>query len=318
MNNPLVSIIIPCFNAADTIAEAIGSALAQTYRPVEVIVVDDGSTDNSAAVVQEFGSEVHYERIPNSGVSAARNIGLRIAGGELIQFLDADDLLHPQKLERMAPLAANEPQSMVFCTAAVTELRSGRRLGSWVAPLEAGTDPVVYVFSTLIQTSTPLHRREHLVRVGGFREELRVWEDPDLHFRLAASGLSFKQVPQELVTLRRTDSSLSKRDPRHSLSMAKRFAIDAVELLKCQGELSNERAEAIAGFLASSARSAIRLGRGELADDFFEQARRVHPSGGIDRAYCGKTRWMRRLMGPVLTERLVGLKRSVWRQHAVG
>jgi glycosyltransferase involved in cell wall biosynthesis len=108
---PLVSIIIPCHNAAPWLAATIESALAQTWAPVEIMVIDDGSTDGSPAVAQGFAARgVRLHTQPNRGASAARNRGLREAQGEFIQFLDADDLLAPDKIRRqLHRLQAAEP-----------------------------------------------------------------------------------------------------------------------------------------------------------------------------------------------------------------
>lgn len=106
---PLVSCIIPVFNGERFVAEAIASVLAQAHHPVEVIVVDDGSTDGTAAAVRACGSAVHYIHQPNAGPPAARNTGIRAAHGEFIAFLDADDRWRPEKLARQLALFSAEP-----------------------------------------------------------------------------------------------------------------------------------------------------------------------------------------------------------------
>ncbi len=90
---PLVSIVIPCFNAEGTVGEAIQSALDQDYPNREVIVIDDGSTDKSVDVIRTFGDSIRWETGPNRGGNVARNRGLELARGTLIQFLDSDDIL---------------------------------------------------------------------------------------------------------------------------------------------------------------------------------------------------------------------------------
>lgn len=100
-SRPLVSVVIPCYNAERWIAETLDSVLAQTYSPIEIVVVDDGSTDGSAAVVQRYEAQgVRLIRQENWGQTAALNRGLAAASGEVIQYLDADDLLAPDKIER--------------------------------------------------------------------------------------------------------------------------------------------------------------------------------------------------------------------------
>src|SRR5712664_390476 len=98
MTPTLISCIIPVFNGERYLREALDSILAQTHRPVEIIVADDGSSDGTAAVVASYGDHVHYLHQPNAGPAAARNLGLSAARGEFVAFLDADDLWHPEKL----------------------------------------------------------------------------------------------------------------------------------------------------------------------------------------------------------------------------
>ncbi len=111
-----VSIIIPCYNAEKYVAEAIQSALDQTYPHCEVIVIDDGSTDGSLEVIKCFGDKIRWETGPNRGGCAARNRGLELAQGEWIQFLDADDLISAEKIERQMELARlHRPNVLISC-----------------------------------------------------------------------------------------------------------------------------------------------------------------------------------------------------------
>ena len=102
MTDPLITCIVPAHNAERFLGDTLESILKQTYRCVEIIVVDDGSTDNTAVVVAEYDGKVRYMRQPNTGASAARNCGLAVARGELIALLDADDLWHSEKLARQS------------------------------------------------------------------------------------------------------------------------------------------------------------------------------------------------------------------------
>jgi glycosyltransferase involved in cell wall biosynthesis len=112
---PLVSVIIPCFNAERWVAAAIDSALAQTHRNIEVIVIDDGSTDGSLDVIKNYRNRIRWETGPNRGGCAARNRGVELAIGDYLQFLDADDLLHPEKLSRQLTLLGNRSHCMSTC-----------------------------------------------------------------------------------------------------------------------------------------------------------------------------------------------------------
>src|SRR2546430_2424646 len=126
MQAGLVSIIIPVFNRAAMLREAVGSALAQTYRPIEVIIVDDGSTDDTARVADELaGDEVRVIHQPNGGPGAAREAARQIARGEFTQHLDSDDLLLPRKLEVQVAALRAKPE----CGAAYGWTRSRGRDG---------------------------------------------------------------------------------------------------------------------------------------------------------------------------------------------
>ena len=110
MHPPLISCIIPVFNGERYLKEALDSILAQTYRPLEIIVADDGSTDGTAAIVAGYREEVRYLFQPNAGPAAARNLGLNAAQGEFVGFLDHDDLWHPEKLARQMARFRGRPE----------------------------------------------------------------------------------------------------------------------------------------------------------------------------------------------------------------
>lgn len=109
MGEPRISCIIPCFNAAPFLAEAIESAVNQTLRPEEIIVVDDGSTDDSANIAKRYSDAVRYQLQDHGGTASARNLGLQLARGDYIAYLDADDLWHPEKSERQIAHLKSEP-----------------------------------------------------------------------------------------------------------------------------------------------------------------------------------------------------------------
>lgn len=110
-----VSVIIPVYNGAGLVAQAIDSALGQSMAPLEVIVVDDGSTDDTAAVLAEYGGRIRRLRIAHGGVSRARNAGMAASRGDLLAFLDADDIWHPHKLARQAAALSVWPQAGLCC-----------------------------------------------------------------------------------------------------------------------------------------------------------------------------------------------------------
>jgi glycosyltransferase involved in cell wall biosynthesis len=184
-----ISVIIPSYNYGRYIAEAIRSALGQTLKPAEVIVVDDGSTDDTAKVVAGFGDRVRYVRQENAGVCAARNRGVAESSGELIAFLDADDIWEPTKLERQAEkFAADSEIGLVHCGMREFCSESGETLvlhldgmeGDVAEDLLLWERPVVNVSGSVIMVS-----REAFERVGEFDPRQKCGEDRDLCYRIA-------------------------------------------------------------------------------------------------------------------------------------
>src|SRR5216684_1906852 len=192
---PEVTVIIPAYNAGRTISAALQSVFAQTYRNYEVIVVDDGSTDDTAMRVRECGNRVQHIRQANAGPGRARNEGIRRAAGRLIAFLDADDVWLPRKLQLQVDYFERFPGTGLLHTATIVSRTPTPTLRETVdtLPLDAPADPPRHVFGDLfhaaidINALTVMVRRDVLADVGGFdeRRELHV-EDWDLWLRIAA------------------------------------------------------------------------------------------------------------------------------------
>ncbi|HVT36944.1 MAG TPA: glycosyltransferase family 2 protein [Nevskiaceae bacterium] len=184
MNTPAVSVILPTYNRAHTLRRAIDSVLAQTHADLELIVVDDGSTDDTAALLASIADpRLRVERPPaNEGAAAARNRGISAARGEWLAFQDSDDQWLAQKLERQMALAAADI-GLVLCG---YQVRDGTR-SIHVMPrstLGGGPAQVDALDGWPIITPTWLVRRELLRELGGFRTDYRVFEDWDLAFRI--------------------------------------------------------------------------------------------------------------------------------------
>jgi glycosyltransferase involved in cell wall biosynthesis len=198
----LVSVIIPVFNGARFLAPALESALAQEYKPFEVIVVDDGSTDATPEVAGSF-PEVHYLRQPNSGPAAARNAGIRVAHGEFIAFLDADDLLPPGKLQLQVGYLVDHPE--VGCVLGRQEVmvEPGVEFPSWLrepAAWMAGWASVVS--REHVQPVSMVARRRLFDEVGLFDPRFLLGEDVDLVLRVIDARIPLVILP-EVVQLRR-------------------------------------------------------------------------------------------------------------------
>lgn len=204
MNDPLVSVIMPAYNVAPFIAAAIDSVLAQTYTRRELIIVDDGSTDGTPEIVRRYGDAVRSFRQANARQAAARNLGLRQAKGELIAFLDADDVWLPEKLNRQVDLIRRNPTlGLIYCK--IREIdETGRPLRDCPADLR-GNDTVARIllgnYPTIGTGSTALMPRSVLEAVGDFDLELPPCEDTDLLWRIAAR-YSIDFVDEVLVLYR--------------------------------------------------------------------------------------------------------------------
>jgi glycosyltransferase involved in cell wall biosynthesis len=183
---PIVSVVIPAYNAAAFVQGAIDSALAQTHRDLEVIVVDDSSTDETPALLASYGDRIRVHRQPNAGVAAARNAGAALASGEWIAFLDADDQWMPTKIERQLALAA---APLIYSdrlnTGALGDLPE---LQSESTPMFDGdVFEALLLRGNFITTSSVLMTRALFGQLGGFAPRPRVCEDWDLWLRVAAS-----------------------------------------------------------------------------------------------------------------------------------
>jgi len=186
---PKVSVIIPTYNAANYLSETIESVLAQTYKDFEIIVIDDGSTDNTKEVVAPYLDRIMFLEVPNGGPAKARNRAIRESSGKYVAFLDADDIWYPDKLERqLTVFAENKHYSLVFSDASYTctyTSNEDRTLFSIKKPANPG-----WIFSELLRDNfilvpSVIVKRECLEKVGLFDENLKWWEGYDLWLKIA-------------------------------------------------------------------------------------------------------------------------------------
>jgi glycosyltransferase involved in cell wall biosynthesis len=182
---PLVSVVIPTFNRAWSLAEAVDSVLSQELRGFELIVVDDGSTDDTLQLLERYGDAIRVLRREHRGVSAARNAGVAAGRGELIAFLDSDDLWLPGKLQRQVDFFASHPEALI-CQTEELWVKNGRR----VNPGKRHRKPDGMIFEPsldlcLVSPSAVMARRELFDRVGLFDESLPACEDYDLWLRVS-------------------------------------------------------------------------------------------------------------------------------------
>lgn len=236
----LVSVIVPAFNAGAFIAEALNSALTQTYRNLEVIVVDDGSTDDTAEIVAAIASRdprVRLLRQRNHGVAAARNLAISRARGSLVAPLDADDLWHPHKIEKQvdAMHAGGPSVGLVYAWSSLIDENGGIILRRGHVALHEG-DVFLFLISYnfIGNGSTPLLRRNYVLEVGGYDTTLRArggeCEDLMLYLRMA-ERYEVLLVPAFLVGYRVSSFNLSSNVTR--MMRGHELVLDAVRSRNC-------------------------------------------------------------------------------------
>ena len=182
----LVSVIIPAYNRSHLTVRTVESVLRQTYGHVEIIVVDDGSTDNTPQAMKPYESRVRYIRKPNGGASSARNAGIREARGEYIAFLDCDDLYLPEKIALCMQYLQNDPRHGFVHTAAYFVDDEDKVVGRYSHPrsLRAAT-PGRLITGNFICNSTVVARRDVLERAGFFDESMFIPADWDMWLKLS-------------------------------------------------------------------------------------------------------------------------------------
>lgn len=191
---PRVSVIVPAYNQGRFLGDAIRSALAQTCADVEVIVVDDGSTDDTRKVVDDFtDARVRYVWQENQGLSAARNTGIRHARGAFLTYLDSDDQFLPEKVALLLDIFDRHPEVGFAAGGALLIDELGRPLGERFER-DVPTDPTRWLLGNPLHVGSVMIRREWQDRVGLFDETLRSYEDWDMWIRLARAGCSMQSI----------------------------------------------------------------------------------------------------------------------------
>jgi glycosyltransferase involved in cell wall biosynthesis len=210
--SPAVSVIIPSYNSAQFLAQGLDSVLAQTLPPAEVLVIDDGSTDATRALMESYTRRypnvVRYVFQENTGQGGARNHGMRLASSEWVAFLDADDWWKPEKLARQMELVKSNPNAVLLYTGLEMRYPDGRievRLPT--PPSELWPD---LRYGNKITPSTVMAKRKVLLEAGGFDTQFRGTEDWELWVRLGPR-LPVACVPDALTCYRVSDASISTK-----------------------------------------------------------------------------------------------------------
>ncbi|WP_237228579.1 glycosyltransferase family 2 protein [Rubinisphaera sp. JC750] len=296
-----VSILIPCYNAERYVGEAIESALSQKGESIEVIVVDDGSTDNSVNVLRSFGDRIRWETGPNKGACAARNRAFELSTGEFIQFLDADDKLAPNKIERQLPLLLGDVADVVLCKLGLFGDERGERPEKRPHPHPEG-DPFLYFAEFGIQTAAPLHRRIFVERSEGFLNGLKRGQEADFHLRLAALKPRIAMIDDILVWVRMHQGERISSRPLE-INQVVSSQCRMADFLDSHGLWTPARRSLVSQRLLNASRKCFVEGQSDVAVEGIRKAI------DIDSEVTSRDRTSRKLLyhalGPALAEHLI-------------
>lgn len=245
----LVSILIPCHNAERWIGQAIESALSQIYAPTEVIVVDDGSTDNSLDIIRGFGDRIRWETGPNKGGNAARNRLLELSRGAWVQYLDADDYLLPDKVQLQVQFLRSCPETDVLYGLVTRESWSELGISRDLQLIPEPRDPWILLARWYLpQTGGPLWRKSALEHVGGWALDQPCCQEHELYLRLLMAGKSFTHSPYNGAIYRiwstntvcHRDSGEVRRQRRKILSVSESHLLGIEKLTRARLQAINQ------------------------------------------------------------------------------
>lgn len=255
MLSPQFSVIIPCYNAAATVAETIASVQRQTLADFEIIAVDNNSTDPTSQVLEQLAlsePRLRVIRQPVQGLCAARNAGIKTARGRYISFLDADDLYDPDFLESHATNLADGTIGVSYSRIRLVDM-AGRPTGNVTSPPLAGLTAVDLLRSNPC-TAIVVVRREVIEKAGGFDVSMPRLEDQEWLFRAAAAGFAFRGIGRPLASYRITPGGLSSN--LDAMLVAHGFMLMAAERV-APDLVAHHRRLSRAGMLRYCARRAI-------------------------------------------------------------
>ncbi len=273
---PLVSVVLPTYNRAWSLGEAVDSVLAQDYPHIETIVVDDGSTDNTRALLEPYGDRIMVLTQTNQGVSAARNAGIRKSRGELIALLDSDDVWDNRKISCQVDFFRAHPDAMI-CQTEEIWIRNGHR----VNPKRRHRKPSGMIFEPslhlcLVSPSAVMMKRELFDLKGYFNEAFTVCEDYDLWLRVG------KDLPIYLIDRPYTVKRGGHRDQLSGMHSQDRFRIRSLLALVQSGDLTPDQERAARQVLADKClvygNGCRKRGRSDEAARYLNLARKMDPA----------------------------------------
>jgi glycosyltransferase involved in cell wall biosynthesis len=246
---PLVSVLIPCYNGAKWIRDALDSCFKQTYKNIEIVVIDDGSTDDSLDILKSYGSEIKLETGPNRGLSAAQNRGLALSHGAYIQYLDADDYLLPEKIEHQLAYLEETGADGVYgdWRHQYHEADGTIHLGEIVLSGHQADLLESLLSGWWVPSMVLLHRRETVIRSGGWDETLKAQNDHDFLIAIAMTSTDVRYQPGCFSIYRRYGNvTMSTADLPRWLASEQRALEKAEAKLAESGRLSISYRQAMA------------------------------------------------------------------------
>ena len=308
---PLVTVAIPAHNAAHWLGPAIESALAQTHGAVEVIVVNDASTDNTANVARAFGERIRLLESERRGAPHARNLAWQAAQGEWLQFLDADDYLEPEKIAQQLAESGEGAQAEVIYSPVWWETwRDGDAVERVKSTIDIRRDLFTqWLAWELPQTGGGLWRKTALAGLGGWKEDQPCCQDNELYLRALQTGLRFVFAPTAHAVYRIwSEETLCRKNPRQVIEV-RTALMDELRAWMKESELWTE------GHQQAAAQACFEMARSWAKDDLagavsYHEARKalglMRPAGA---AAPARYRFIYDLLGFAMAERVAGLLR---------
>ena len=229
MEAPLVSIVIPAFNAGPYLAEALASVFAQDHRPIEVILIDDGSTDDSLAIAKAWSPALRIVTQDNAGPAAARNRGIELARGPFVAFIDADDRWPAGCLARQLRILEGRPD--LDLVMGLVELEYPKSANATLARFRSAAEAVA-----LFSFGAGLFRRSLFERVGLLSEDLRNTEDADWFMRAKEAGVHWLLLDEAALVYRRHGANLTEQLPLQKSEVFRVLARSAARRRKERGD----------------------------------------------------------------------------------
>jgi glycosyltransferase involved in cell wall biosynthesis len=306
-----VSILIPCYNAEQWIAQAIESALNQTYLNKEVIVVDDGSTDGSLSVIKSFGNAIRWETGLNRGGNVARNKLMELSTGEWLQYLDADDYLLPNKIDQQVKYLNKVPETDIIYSPSIFEYYTQDKSRQEILPIPEPHDPWILLARWYLpQTGSPLWRKQAIIDVGGWKIDQPCCQEHELYLRMLIAGKRFAYFAESGSVYRQWgESTICKQDKSQTHRQLLAIEDGIEQYLKATNQLTQPRQNAINQTRFENARM-IWLSDENWAKEVISKINNTNkgfiPSG---QAAPNSYRLLYRLLGFSTAEKVANLKR---------